>query len=157
MSDEAVIADIQAKIEREKRLIDGFTRMRQSANNPAVQANTDVQIRDSRRNIQYFESKLNELQMKRSMGNMSVSGGGPSAGGYGEQRGPPGSSPYGPQDVGAGDQPDYGDGGYSTSVNPASGPPRAPFAPPGPASAPGPKGRPNYSRLGTSSKQPPRG
>ena len=149
MSDEALIADIQSKIERERRLIDGFTRMRQSANNPAVQANTDVQIRDSRRNIQYFESKLNELQMRRGMGAMSVGGGG--AGGqqgYGAQGYPPGTSPYGPQDVGAGSRADYGDGGYSTSANPATGPPRAPFAPSGPGASTVPKARPNYSRLG---------
>ena len=149
MSDEALIADIQAKIEREKRLIDGFTRMRQSAgSNPAVQANADVQVRDSRRNIQYFESRLNELQMRRGMGGMSMTDTGPSGGqAYGAQGGyPPRSAPYGPQDVGS--PADYGDGGYSTSANPATGPPRAPFAPPGPGGGGPPKGRPNYSRLG---------
>lgn len=148
MSDDALIADIQSKIEREKRLIDGFTRMRQSANNPAVQANSDVQIRDSRRNIQYFESKLKELQMRRSMGNISVGGDAHGSSGYGGQTRPPGVSPYGPQDVGTRERPDYGEGGYSTLDNPATGPPRAPFAPPGPGSSGGPKGRLNYSRLG---------
>ena len=144
MSDEALIADIQSKIEREKRLIDGFTRMRQSAVNPAVQANTDVQIRDSRRNIQYFESKLNELQIRKSMSGMSMSSDSSnrtSAPGY------PGGLPYESQEVG-GERADYGDGGYSTSTNTASGPPRAPFAPGGPGSGPANKSRPNYSRLG---------
>ncbi|KAL9061324.1 MAG: hypothetical protein Q9162_000198 [Coniocarpon cinnabarinum] len=142
MSDETLISDIQSKIEREKLLIDGFQRIRQSAQNPAVQANTDVQIRDSRRNIQYFESKLNELQMRRGMGNMSMGGSGPGGGqGYGAQSGY--GAPYGPQDVGT----DYGSGGYSTSQNPATGPPRAPFAPPGPGGGGGLRGRPNYSRL----------
>ena len=151
MADDALIADIQSKIEREKRLIDGYTRLRQSANNPAVQANTDVQIRDSRRNIQYFESRLNELQARRGMGNMSLGGSGNNASSYGgQQPGGPGSSPFGPQDIGYGEQPDYGDGGYSTPGNPATGPPRAPFAPPAPGTGAGLKSKPNYSRLGKS-------
>lgn len=148
MSDEALFKDISGKIEREKRLIDGYTRVRQSSNNPQVQSSTDVQIRDARRNIQYFESKLQELQMRRGVGAISLSNtsnGKPQQPGRGQHQPQPGYLPYGPDSVGS--RPDYGAGGYSDPRNPETGPRRAPYDPPAPG-APSPKQGQRYTRLG---------
>lgn len=126
------VANVQRKIDREKALINAANAMRQSTNNPAVLSRLDGQIKDGRRNIEYFESKLRDLDLQRTssgMENMSLQ--------------PDGWNGY----VGP-DQGGYGgaDGQYS-QLGGGNGlmPPRAPYAPP----APGPHNnkRPNYSKL----------
>lgn len=98
MNEDDVARDIHRKIEREKALITAANAMRQSTNNPAVVSGLDTKIRDGRRNIEYLESRLNELEMKRvnaGMEGMNVDSGN---GGYGQ---PGYSGQYGgPGDVG---------------------------------------------------------
>ena len=65
MTEDDVARDIHRKIEREKALINAANSMRQSTNNPAVVSGLDTKIRDGRRNIEYLESRLRELEMKR--------------------------------------------------------------------------------------------
>ncbi|KAI9728187.1 MAG: Serine/threonine kinase [Chrysothrix sp. TS-e1954] len=153
MSDD-VIQDVQNKIEREKTLINGFNQMRNSTNNPAVQAQAENRIRQAQRNITYLQQTMQELQSRRmgqDMNNMSLAdqrGAGARQSSYAGQSQSGYGSPYGPQDVGTGGRADYGDvGNYSDPSNPATGPNRGPYAPPGPAGAGAPRGRPNYSRL----------
>ncbi|KAH8731186.1 hypothetical protein GQ44DRAFT_605444 [Phaeosphaeriaceae sp. PMI808] len=59
------VANVQRKIDREKALINAANAMRQSTNNPAVLSRLDGQIKDGRRNIDYFESKLRDLEVQR--------------------------------------------------------------------------------------------
>lgn len=148
-NDDEVVRDIHKRIEREKALITAANAMRQSTDNPAVLSGLDTKIRDGRRNIEYFEGRLRELQMRRlgtGMENMNLdsnaNGGPPGQSGYG-RGGPDGRGGY-PQGGEYGDQ--------SQDYSQLSGgnvmmPPSAPFARPGPASSM-PRGRPNYSRLG---------
>ncbi|KAI9660229.1 MAG: Serine/threonine kinase [Alyxoria varia] len=153
MDNNRTIHDVQGKIDREKKVIGAASAMRQSTNNTQVQSQADVQIREARRNIQYLESKLRELQM-RSMGQnmegMSLgeqSNGGSRLSGQSGPRTSTGNrstSPYSPHDVDARDT-DYGPGGYSDPSNPMPGPPRPPYGPPGPGGPP--KARPNFSKL----------
>lgn len=149
-SEDEVVRDIHKRIEREKALITAANAMRQSTDNPAVLSGLDTKIRDGRRNIEYFEGRLRELQMRRlgtGMDNLNLdssTNGGPPAGQAGYGRGGPDTrGPYSPSG-------EYGDSGqdYSQlSGGNAIMPPSAPFARPGPASSM-PRGRPNYSRLG---------
>ena len=151
------IAEVQRKIDREKALINGATHMRQSTNNAAVQARADSNIRDGRRNIQYLEEKLKELQLRK----VSEGAPPPPAHGYGA---PPPRKPMGttgnvprppPKDARgyrSGDSGEYGDvgpGGYSQG-NTGMMPPRAPYGDPRPYQVPIPKARPNFSKLGMS-------
>jgi classical protein kinase C len=144
--DETVL-NVQRKIDREKALINAANAMRQSTNNPAVLSRLDGQIRDGRRNIEYFESKLRDLDVQRAqtgMDNMSLQ---PGARKANNPLTPP------PKDMNgymAQDQGGYGDppGGYSNlSGGQQLMPPRAPYAPQGPGAQPK---RPNYSKLGAS-------
>lgn len=151
MSLEETVANVQHKINREKALINAANAMRQSTNNPAVLARLDGQIRDGRRNIEYFESKLRDIavqQTQTGMDNMSLQPG------QSRKANNPITPP--PKDGWDGgfpgpDQGGYGDpqGGYSNlSGGQGLMPPRAPFAPPGPG---GPQAkRANYSKLGMS-------
>lgn len=127
MNEDDVARDIHRKIEREKALINAANAMRQSTNNPAVVSGLDTKIRDGRRNIEYLESRLNELEMKRvnaGMEGMNVDSGN---GGYGQ----PGYN---------GQYSTPGDVGQQRRPNPQ-------FAQAGPNSrARAPK--PNYSKLG---------
>jgi len=149
-SEDEVVRDIHKRIEREKALITAANAMRQSTDNPAVLSGLDTKIRDGRRNIEYFEGRLRELQMRRlgtGMDNLNLdsnTNGGPPAGqaGYG-RGGPDDRGPYLPSG-------EYGDSGQDYSQVGGGNvimPPSAPFARPGPASSM-PRGRPNYSRLG---------
>lgn len=172
MSDNLVIDDVQRKIKREEMLIRGAIAMRNSTNNPSVQNMADSQIREGRRNIEYFEKTLRDLQMRKmsqGVGALSVGGSGGSGGSSGDQgNGRPrshargssvtldqrsdshvSSATYipGTEDAGYGD---IGPGGYSSQLDAGSGtmPARAPFSAPPPGSPT--KARPNYSRLGES-------
>jgi Hr1 repeat len=145
-SEDGVARDIHKRIEREKALITAANAMRQSTDNPAVLSGLDTKIRDGRRNIEYFEERLRELQMRKMNAGMDNMNLGPGADGqhqvgYGQD----GHGQYMPPG-------EYGD--PSQDYSQLSGgntmmPPAAPFARPGPGSNM-PKNRPNYSKLGTS-------
>lgn len=150
--DAATMQDILRKIEREKAIISGANQMRQATNNTSVNSRADSQIRDARRNIQYFEQTLGDLRARKmgsDMQNMSMSGNGrptppqhgvPSNGQSG--RGVNNQQGHGGQ---GGDYGAPGPGGYSMGGAPGLMPPRAPYAP-GPSDR-SPAKRPNYSKL----------
>lgn len=153
MNDDQAIQDLQRKIERERVIINGANQMRQATNNAQVTSRAESQIRDARRNMEYFEQTLQDLRRRRmgeGMNNLSVSGnGGPPPPGLGSSGRGQAKSPYSAQGYGA--QGDYGapgPGGYSEGGAPGLMPPRAPYAPPGPGDR-SPRARPNYSKLGT--------
>jgi hypothetical protein len=148
MNIDETVTNVQHKINRERALINAANAMRQSTNNPAVLSRLDGQIRDGRRNIEYFEGTLRDLQMR--MESMNLQPGGPASA---RKAGNPLTPP--PKDgwngyVGPDQQGSYGDpqGGYSNlSGGTQLMPPRAPYAPAAPG-AQQPK-RGNYSKLGT--------
>ncbi|KAF1956367.1 hypothetical protein CC80DRAFT_504929 [Byssothecium circinans] len=146
MNVDETVANVQRKIDREKALINAANAMRQSTNNPAVLSRLDGQLRDGRRNIEYFESKLRDLAMQQTqagMDNMNLQPG------ASKRANNPLTPP--PKDgwdayVGSEGQGGYGDpqGGYSNlSGGQGLMPPRAPYAGAGAGQAK----RPNYSKL----------
>ncbi|KAF2680022.1 HR1-domain-containing protein [Lentithecium fluviatile CBS 122367] len=144
MNVDETVANVQRKIDREKALINAANAMRQSTNNPAVLSRLDGQIRDGHRNIEYFESKLRDLDMQRTQASMDSMSLQPGAKNNNPLTPPPkdGWNGYMDQDQGG-----YGDsqGGYSNlSGGQQLMPPRAPYAPQGPGAQPK---RPNYSKL----------
>lgn len=148
-SDDATISDLLRKIDREKMLINAANQMRQATNNSNVNSRIDSQVRDARRNLQYFEKTLQDLQTRKmggDMGSMSLDAdnGGPPPPTHGVPVSPTAyrDAPNDPGSYGA-----PGPGGYSMGGGDGLMPPRAPYAPPAPSSG-GPKGRPTYSRLG---------
>lgn len=158
MNEEAAISEVYRKIDREKAIINAANQMRQATNNASVNSRVDSQIRDARRNIQYFEQTLQDLRSRKmggDMQNMSLNAGngGPTppahgsaagqqqAGGMPPRRDVPGSY------AGAGDYGAPGPGGYSMGGGHGLMPPRAPYAPPNPAERT-PRARPTYSKLG---------
>jgi hypothetical protein len=166
---DSAIAEVYRKIEREKALINAATHMRSSTNNPAVQQRVDSNIRDSRRNITYLEEKLSELQI-RQQGSSEAGAPPPPAHGGSHYQSPndprlqqaryqQGGGPTPPPKDGRGgyfqdERGDYGDagpGGYSQGGT-GMMPPRAPYGDPRPYGAPVPKARPNFSKLGTSTR-----
>lgn len=60
------MTEVFSKIEREKVLINAASNMRQSTNNPMVQARLDSNIRDSRRNIGYLEEQMQKLELQHT-------------------------------------------------------------------------------------------
>ena len=155
MNDEDKVHDISKKIEREKALINAANLMRQQTQNEAVRSKLDTQMREGRRNLEFFEERLRELQMRRlghGVDNMSLGG---STLGSGSLRssdpradagGPPAPPP---KDRGGG----YGDdrSGYG-QYGPNSGPgdlmpAHGPFPGQPPQSAI-PRARPNFTKLG---------
>jgi len=146
MADNEKLAEVYRKIDREKALITAASHMRQSTNNPAVQARVDSNIRESRKNISYLEEKIRELQL-RQMGRSEDGGPPPPAhgqGGYGNRPPPPpkDNRGYFPQRTDGGGYGDLGPGGYSAT---GQMPERAPYNDPRPFA---PKARPNFSKLG---------
>ncbi|KAK5165471.1 Serine/threonine kinase [Saxophila tyrrhenica] len=150
MNEDQAIQDVQRKIQREQAIINAANQMRQATNNAQVTSRAEGQIRDARRNMQYFEQTLQDLRRRKmgdDMGKLSMSGNGgppppPKGPAGGQSRGP-----YSPQEYGApGDYGAPGPGGYSQGGAPGLMPPRAPYAPPGPADR-SPRARPNYSKL----------
>ncbi len=148
MNDDEKIADIAKKIEREKALIHAANLMRQQTSNDAVRSKLDTQMREGRRNLEFFEDRLRELQLRRigqGVDNMSLGGstlnsyGGSDS--QGDSRGPPAPPPKDGGGGGYGDYPQYGQYGEPM---PARGP--FPGQPPNSAI---PKARPNFSKLGT--------
>ena len=148
MDEDQAIRDIERKITREQNIINAANRMRQTTSNADVTSRAEGQIRDARRNMQYFETTLQDLkrrQMGGEMNNLSISGnGGPPPPPKGEQQ----RGMYDAQ--GYGGQGGYGTpGGYNDGGAPGFKPPRAPGLAPGPADR-SPRARPNYSKLGAS-------
>jgi hypothetical protein len=153
MNDEEKIQDIYKKIEREKALMTAANAMRASTNNEAVRSRIDSQVRDARRNLQFFEERLQELQMRhvnRGMSGMSIGPDGrPVSGDMRDIDGAPAPPPKDSSAWGAG-------GGYGTQQYSQMGahgelmPPRHPYGPPAPGpSGAIPKPRPNFTKLGT--------
>ena len=153
MNEDAAIQDLLRKIDREKAIINAANQMRQATQNAQVTSRAESQIRDARRNMQYFEQTLHDLRARKmgsGMNNLSLRNGGPPV--------PPPKGPGGHQGgrgmmnnqqgyVGEGDYGAPGPGGYSGGGAPGMMPPRAPYAPLGPADR-SPRARPNYSKLG---------
>ncbi|KAL2131874.1 hypothetical protein VTI74DRAFT_4486 [Chaetomium olivicolor] len=109
MNDDEKILDITRKIEREKALLSAANVMRQQTNNEIVRSKLDTQMREGRRNVEFFEERLRELQMRRlghSVDNMSLGGstlGRGSADQGGEDGGPPAPPPKDVSGYGQGD------------------------------------------------------
>lgn len=146
MNEEEAIQNIHKKIEREKALMNAANAMRAQTNNEAVLSRLDSQIRDGRRNLQFFEEKLRDVQM-RSV-NQGVDSMNLGARAYADESGPP---PLPPKDAGSwGDRSNYGAMQHGQAGQHADlMPPRHPYAPSTPS--PGmPKARPNFTKLGTS-------
>lgn len=161
-TDDDALASAYKKIERERALLNAANAMRQQTNNETVKSRLDTQMREGRRNIQYLEEKLRELQMRKlgqGVDNMDIGqpgAGGPSSdrqstGLRNDQDGPPTPPPKDARGnyVGAGtDIPNYGTAQYSQIGGHGDMmPPRHPYAPPGPSSTI-PKSRPHYTKLG---------
>ncbi|KAF2145431.1 uncharacterized protein K452DRAFT_119788 [Aplosporella prunicola CBS 121167] len=152
MNEDDAIKAVYAKIDREKALINAANAMRQSTNNPAVLSRLDGQVREGRRNIEYLEGRIQELQMRRVGTDLDSMSLGPASNGSEspeQQRRNPLPPPAKEGDPYA-DGAAYGNppppGGYSQQL--AGGeilmPPKAPYAAPGPGQ---PRARPNYSKL----------
>ncbi|KAK3352240.1 hypothetical protein B0T25DRAFT_590222 [Lasiosphaeria hispida] len=141
-NDEEKIQDISKKIEREKALINAANLMRQQTNNEAVRSKLDTQMREGRRNLEFFEERLRELQMRRlghGVDNMSI-GGSTLAGSFRNSGGDHVGAPAPPPKDGGGG---YGDQyGQHGELMPARGP--FPGQPPNSAI---PKARPNFTKL----------
>jgi classical protein kinase C len=145
MNDDDAIHSIHKKIEREKALINAANSMRAQTNNEAVRSRLDSQMRDGRRNLQFFEEKLRDIQMRRvnaGVGDMSLGGPSDDAGG------PPAPPPKDSRE----DRGSYGSGSGQYAQSGAGSdlmPPRHPYAP-GPGGSGIPKPRPNFTKLGAS-------
>lgn len=152
--DAAALADqIHKKIERERALMNAANTMRQSTQNPQVLSRLDTQIRDGRRNIEYLEGRLRDLEMRELGNNMDSMQ-------MGNNR-EPSPPPHGPGSYGQGyprageyDSPAPGEQYSQLSGGSIPMPPDRPFARPGPGGAGMPKARPNYSRLGMACSLP---
>jgi hypothetical protein len=161
-NDDDALSSVYKKIERERALIAAASQMRQQTQNETVRSRLDTQMREGRRNIQYLEERMQELQMRRmghSLDNMSLGGaggsggaGGPASSGLRNDRdGPPIPPPKdsrGRYTEGGADRGGYGTQQYSDIGGHGDMmPPRHPYAPPGPNAAM-PKARPNFTKLG---------
>ncbi|KAL1860498.1 Serine/threonine kinase [Diaporthe australafricana] len=146
MADEDKMMEVYKKIEREKSLIQAANLMRQQTNNDTVRSKLDTQMREGKRNLEFFEEKLKELQLRRGMQGMDMGSGGSSSRPHGA-RSDSEAPPTPPPKDASGNATSGGEtqfsqiGGHSDLM-----PPRHPFAPPGPGSG-GPKPRPNFTKL----------
>jgi hypothetical protein len=166
-TDEEALSAVYKKIEREKAIINAANAMRQQTQNEQVRSKIDTQMRESRRNIQFFEDKMRELQMRKMGQNMDNMRLGPGSGGPSGQQGggsrndrdgpptpPPKDSRGNYIESGGTDRGDYGPGDPNAMFTQTSGgimPPKHPYAPPAPGSGM-PKPRANYSKLGLYSR-----
>lgn len=152
------MSQIQQKLDRERKILDGNIRMRQATQNGQVQAQLDNAIRENRKGISYLEGVLRETQARSvggRMGNLRLGeqNGGPATPRHGQQQGYRGPmSPPTSQTSASyiGDLGGYGDphsGGYTRIGLDQGMPSRGPFSP-GPPGSPTTKNRPNYSKLG---------
>lgn len=138
MSDSEKALDIQKKIDRERALLSAANLMRQQTNNEAVRSKLDTQMREGRRNLEFFETKLRELQNRRGIEGMHISGGNRTSG-YGPGNDEPPAPP--PKDASSG----YDHSGYGHGHSKSVGGGGEVFYKPNP---PMPKGRPNFTKLG---------
>lgn len=139
MNEDEAIQNITKKIEREKALINAANAMRSQTNNEAVRSRLDSQMRDGRRNLQFFEEKLRDIQLRKvGQGVEGMSLGADDGG-----RPPP--PPKDASSAAWGDQAAYG---QQSQVGPPTdlAPPRHNFGAPGPGAAS--KTRPNFTKLG---------
>lgn len=151
MDDEQKILDISKKIEREKALINAANLMRGQTSNEAVRSKLDTQMREGRRNLEFFESRLRELQIRRigqGVDNMSIGGSTLNSFNSGDTAVDDGGRPAPPPKDASG----YGSSGYGQQQGAPYGPsdlmpPRGPF-PGQPPNSSIPKSRPNFSKLG---------
>jgi hypothetical protein len=60
-----VLQDIARKIDREKVLIQGAIALRNSTENFVVQQKCDTNIRESKKNIEYLEDRMRQLQVRK--------------------------------------------------------------------------------------------
>lgn len=146
MADEDKMMDIYKKIEREKALIQAANLMRQQTNNDNVRSKLDTQMREGKRNLEFFEEKLKELQLRRGMSSMSIASDGSASGSRSRGQQPDDDAPPAPpKDASgfatSGGEPQYSQIGQHGDLMP----PRHPYAAPGPGSHP--KTRPNYTKL----------
>ncbi len=157
MNDDEKVQDIYKKIEREKALINAANLMRQQTNNDSVRSKLDTQMREGRRNLEFFEEKLRELQMRRlgqGVDTMSLGGSTlasrPRSADLRNDGGLPPTPPPKDAGSGSGQYGEYGTGqGYSqlSGGQPGDLMPSRPFASQAPGAAI-PKARPNFSKLG---------
>lgn len=138
--------DIVKKIDREKALIQAANLMRQQTNNDQVRSKLDNQMREGKRNLEFFEEKLKELQLRRGMGDMNLGPGSSSASRPPAIRGDSDGPPTPPPKDASGMATSGGDPQYSQIGGTDLMPPRHPFASSGPGV---PKTRPNFTKLGT--------
>jgi hypothetical protein len=154
-NDDDALSSVYKKIERERALLNAANQMRQQTQNETVRSRIDTQMREGRRNIQYLEERMQELQMRR-MGsggdNMNPnSGERPQSSARNDRNGP--APP--PKDGRGYTEAGSDRGGYGTQEYSQVGghgdmmPPRHPYAPPGPGQGM-PRSRPNYTKLGVS-------
>lgn len=124
MNDDEAIANIRAKIEKEKQMMQAATQMRAGSDNENVRARLDSQLRNSESYLRFFEENLRTLQMKKlnqGVGSMDLGGGAP----------PP--PPKDPNDI-YGGRGDRMSGGH-------------PFNAPAPGQPGYTKGKPNFTKL----------
>ncbi|KAK9446853.1 protein kinase [Limtongia smithiae] len=62
----SLVDDIKRKIERERSMIQGAKALQQSTNNPDVKQRSQAAMEESQRNIQYLQSRLDELTLVES-------------------------------------------------------------------------------------------
>lgn len=153
-NDDDALSSVYKKIERERALLNAASQMRQQTQNESVKSRIDTQIREGRRNIQYLEERMQELQLRRlgPADNMNQGGGAgrPQSAGPSNRNGPPpppkdsrgGYNEQGSDRGGYGNQEYSQIGGHGDMM-----PPRHPYAPPAPGQGM-PKSRPNYTKLG---------
>lgn len=164
MNEDETLMNIVKKIEREKALLHAATLMRQQTNNEQVRSKLDTQMREGKRNIQFFEDKMAELQARRGMSDLSLASSSTAASSSrppsairGDSEGPPAPPPKDASQYGiaGGDGSSYGSGSTQYSQLGQHGdmmPPRGPFAAPPPSSGL-PKPRANFTKLGMSTVQ----
>jgi classical protein kinase C len=142
MNEEEAIQNIYKKIEREKALINAANAMRASTTNEAVRSRLDSQMRDGRRNLQFFEEKLRDIQMRRvgqGIDSLTLNTSTPGSGSHHDPE-DFGSAPAPPPKDASGGRGDPGSMGLDLM------PPRS-HADQGPGSGI-PKARPNFTKLG---------
>ncbi|PWN28321.1 hypothetical protein BDZ90DRAFT_250760 [Jaminaea rosea] len=116
---QAMMADIQTRIQKQRQMIKGFQAMRSASANPEVQRQAESNIRDAQRNVSYLEESLQALMDRGGRG----SGGGGVGGGVGAgagQGGIPSSSSRGGYDTPTGSLASQSHTGSTTSFGPST-------------------------------------
>lgn len=164
-NDDEALSSAYKKLEREKALMNAANAMRLQTNNETVKSRLDAQMREGRRNIQYLEDTLRQLQIRKmnnSMDSMSLqpgenagAGGRPYSSGMRNDRdGPPTPPPKDSRGTYIDNRLGSDRGNYGTQEYSQIGghrdmmPPRHPYAAPAPGSTGMQKSRPHFSKLG---------